>query len=316
MKISCAITRRILWLVIIAEPAVFPASEFAGSEPRAATAITIVDQDGRPVPNARPSTTNQILDVMVGPGGATVFSPDTVNISVGDTVRWTWGSLGHSVTSGGSCAPDSQFCSPDDMNCPLGMLSGTGTVYQHTFGQAGTYSYFCAAHCTRGMVGTINVAASACTPPPANMAGWWPGDGSTRDIQNADNGTLQGGATFAAGKVGQAFSLDGVNSYVQIPHNSSLNPTGPFSVDLWANANSQQTASQSLIVDKSHGFTDGTGWAMQTNTDGTACFFYGTGGGSRTFTGSAPRPASSIINGTILLGSSRARNSRFILMAR
>jgi hypothetical protein len=55
----------------------------------------------------------------------------------------------------------------------------------------------------------------------------------------------------------------------------SLNPSGPFSVDAWIQAASQQT--QSLIVDKSHGWTDGTGWGVQTNLDGTACFFYGTG---------------------------------------
>jgi hypothetical protein len=32
-----------------------------------------------------------------------------------------------------------------------------GAVYQHTFTQAGTYSYFCHAHCEYGMIGTINV---------------------------------------------------------------------------------------------------------------------------------------------------------------
>jgi hypothetical protein len=35
-----------------------------------------------------------------------------------------------------------------------------GAVYQHTFTQAGTYSYFCHAHCEYGMTGTINVASA------------------------------------------------------------------------------------------------------------------------------------------------------------
>ena len=124
-----------------------------------------------------------------------------------------------------------------------------------------------------------------CTAPPPNMVAWWPGDGNTRDIRGGNNGVLQNGATFAPGKVGQAFSLDGVSNYVQIPHNSTLNPSGPFSVDVWLKANSQQSSAQSLIIDKSHGHTDGTGWAMQTNTDGTACFFYGTGGNTSDFHG-------------------------------
>ena len=199
-----------------------------------ATAITILDQNGRPVPNASPSATCQIFDVTVGPGGVTVFSPDTLNISVGDTVRWTWDSSFHSVSSGTPCAIDSQFCSPDDMNCALGTLSTAGTVYQHTFGQAGSYSYFCVSHCSRGMTGVINVAPG-CTPPPANMVSWWPGDGNTRDIQGGNNGILQGGATFASGEVGQAFSFDGVDDQVVVPHNANQNGGTQITIDAWVN---------------------------------------------------------------------------------
>ena len=106
----------------------------------------------------------QTVDVTVGPGFA--FHPDTVNISVGDTVRWTWAGSGHSVTSGQPCAADSQFCSPDDMNCFPGVLSNAGTVYQHTFANAGTYSYFCLSHCFIGMTGVVNVSGG-CAP-----SGW------------------------------------------------------------------------------------------------------------------------------------------------
>ncbi|MEP6686483.1 MAG: plastocyanin/azurin family copper-binding protein [Verrucomicrobiota bacterium] len=139
--------------------ALFSSSGFGGG--RAARAITIVDQNGRLVPNTPPSGTSQIVDVTVGPNGTRQFSPTTVNISTGDTVRWTWGSNNHSVTSGASCSIDSQFCSPDDTNCSAGLLSDSGTVYLHTFNQAGTYSYFCAVHCFSGMVGMVNVAGAA-----------------------------------------------------------------------------------------------------------------------------------------------------------
>jgi Plastocyanin len=46
------------------------------------------------------------------------------------------------------------------MNCEAGILSNTGAVYEHTFTQAGPYSYFCFLHCFAGMTGVINV-----TPP-------------------------------------------------------------------------------------------------------------------------------------------------------
>lgn len=127
----------------------------------AAHGITILDQNGRVVPENAPAAINQIFDVTVAPGGSLTFSPNPVNISVGDTVRWTWASGFHSVTSGQTCIADSQFCSPNDMNCSAGTLSGPGTVYMHTFSQAGTYSYFCALHCNFGMTGTVNVSGAA-----------------------------------------------------------------------------------------------------------------------------------------------------------
>ena len=133
--------------------------ENTGSAP-----LRIVDQNGRPAIKGVPSATSQIVDVMVGPGFS--FSPDTVNISVGDTVRWTWASGGHSVSSGPQCFADSQFCSPNDMSCFPGTLSNTGTVYQHTFNTAGSYSYICFAHCFLGMAGVVNVTGSC------GQSGW------------------------------------------------------------------------------------------------------------------------------------------------
>jgi plastocyanin len=96
------------------------------------------------------------FDVTVEQGFA--FVPDTLNIHVGDTVRWTWASSGHFVTSGDPCTVDGQFCSPDNTSCKAGTLSDAGTVYERAFSQAGTYSYFCAAHCSIGMTGVITVA--------------------------------------------------------------------------------------------------------------------------------------------------------------
>jgi plastocyanin len=158
MKRSNALARWFCCSVITAGLGMFSTSGFGAGG--AATAITIVDQDGREVPDAQPSATSQIFDVTVGPNGMLQFLPSTVNISVGDTVRWTWGSSFHSVTSGNPCTVDGQFCSPNDMNCASGTLSNVGAVYQHTFTQAGTYSYFCFSHCSFGMTGTVNVTSA------------------------------------------------------------------------------------------------------------------------------------------------------------
>ena len=240
-------TRRIFsvltmaWIAVVVSPPGWGATGPDSTSEKAEVGITIVDQEGHVVPAAPVAPGTQTFDVTVGPGGALVFSPSTLNISAGDTVRWTWGSLGHSVTSGTSCATDSQYCSPNDTNCGAGVLSGAGAVYQHTFNQAGTYSYFCAAHCLRGMTGTINVAP-ACTPPPSGIVSWWPGDGHANDIQNGNHGSIQGGATYASGEVGLAFKF-AANGFINIPYSPTLDPpSGQITVDAWVNPASLQGA--------------------------------------------------------------------------
>ena len=59
-------------------------------------------------------------------------------------------------------------------------------------------------------------------PPSPGLLNWWPGNGNANDIVSGVNGTMRNGATFAAGKVNQAFSLDGANDYVAISNTSSL----------------------------------------------------------------------------------------------
>jgi len=75
----------------------------ATRENHAAAPIRIVDQYGRQVLSGERDVGNEIFDVTVGPlENEFSFVPDTVTISVGDTVRWTWASDFHSVTSGTS----------------------------------------------------------------------------------------------------------------------------------------------------------------------------------------------------------------------
>jgi plastocyanin len=166
MKRLSAVVRLTFWMtamfaMVFLSQAQSGQKRVATTQQKKSTAheIHIVDQNGRTAVSGVPSGTGQIFDVAVGADGFS-FTPPTANISVGDTVRWTWFSNSHSVTSGDSCTADGQFCSPDDTNCDQGILSNDGAVYEHTFGEPGTYSYFCVAHCAFGMVGSINVLPS------------------------------------------------------------------------------------------------------------------------------------------------------------
>ncbi len=77
---------------------------------------------------------------------------------------------------------------------------------------------------------------ASCLPPPPGLVGWWRGEGDASDSAGTNGGVLQGGAAFDLGEVGQAFSLNGTNAYVQVP-DSDLWAFGSsdFSIEFWVN---------------------------------------------------------------------------------
>lgn len=86
--------------------------------------------------------------------------------------------------------------------------------------------------------------------PPAGMTHWWTGDGNVNDIIGGRSAVLQNGAGFAPGMVAQAFSLDGVDDFVSVPDDPSLNfGTRDFTVDLWVKFNDPNTGEQ-IIAEK------------------------------------------------------------------
>jgi trimeric autotransporter adhesin len=70
---------------------------------------------------------------------------------------------------------------------------------------------------------TLSVSQPACVSAPPGLIGWWTGDDNTVDISGNNSGTLQNGATYGNGEVGQAFNFAGngasvlVNSPVYSP---------------------------------------------------------------------------------------------------
>lgn len=149
--------RELVWLIV---PLALASACSTSSSPSpsygdaSAPANTAVPEAAAP---AEAAATAKTVDVTVGMSGGLRFSPSAVNVHPGDTVRWTWAASGHSVTSGTAGTANGTFCSTSDASCSSGALSPSGTVYTHTFASAGTFPYFCAAHFSMGMTGTITV---------------------------------------------------------------------------------------------------------------------------------------------------------------
>ncbi len=94
------------------------------------------------------------------------------------------------------------------------------------------------------------IGTPICGGAPSGMVAWYPGEGNASDVQGPtfENGTLVNGATFTAGKVEQAFSFDGTNDYVAVPHAAILNIPGDLTIEGWINP--QVTAGFHGIVSK------------------------------------------------------------------
>ena len=75
------------------------------------------------------------------------------------------------------------------------------------------------------------------------MIGWWPSENNAIDIQGTNNGTVEGGVSFASGEVGQAFSFNGSDADVKVLAASSLNvgSGNGLTLDLWINPTSAST---------------------------------------------------------------------------
>ncbi len=74
------------------------------------------------------------------------FNPSSLNVSVGDTMRWVWSAGSHTTTSGVIPGGAATWDQP---------INSTNTVYEYPVTVAGTYNYVCTPHAAMGMIATF-----------------------------------------------------------------------------------------------------------------------------------------------------------------
>jgi hypothetical protein len=105
-------------------------------------------------------------------------------------------------------------------------------------------SYPIPASLRRAVVGgacAVMIVLSMAQIATAGQLGWWAlddGSGTTaKDSSGKGNaGTLMNGPTWVAGAFGKAVKFDGVDDYIQIPHNAGLCVTNEVTISVWVNA--------------------------------------------------------------------------------
>jgi hypothetical protein len=79
----------------------------------------------------------------------------------------------------------------------------------------------------------MQAATNPCSPTPSSLVAWWRADNNALDSSGTNHGVLQNGASFAAGQVGQAFNLDGVDDSVDIGMLPQLGGATGITVMAW-----------------------------------------------------------------------------------
>ncbi len=148
------------------------------------------------------------------------------------------------------------------------------------------------------LITTILLLLAFCVELPAQTIGYWRFEegasgstattaGSILDSAAALNpGNPNGSPTYSSDVAesslsngltnGSSLQFDGINDFVLVPTDSALNAATEFTVEFWMRSNDLKN-DLALLVDKSHGFGDITGWFFQSNSSGLVGFGAGSG---------------------------------------
>ena len=265
------------------------------------------------------NTSTDSITVVAPPVISKAFSPSTIPLGNVSTLSFTLTNPNSSASLSGIFFGDllpsglvvatpnglAGSCSPGTINASAGsnliQLTGNGGTLSAassctfsvnvTATSAGTYPNITNPPTSNeggagvGSTATLTIVTPACdSPNPPNMVSWWPADGNANDVVGGNDGTLQGGVTFGTGEVGQAFSLNGTNGYVEAADNANLNfGTGDFTVDLWVNFSN--LAGEQVLIEKWSTSPTLQGWTLTkldpADTRGGNTVFLATPGGNR-----------------------------------
>lgn len=86
-----------------------------------------------------------------------------------------------------------------------------------------------------------------CVTTPSQLVAWWRAESNALDQVGTHHGTLRNGATFATGQVGQAFSFDGVNDYLDVGGGFNLDD---LTMEAWVLINPATNTGEKRILSK------------------------------------------------------------------
>ena len=98
-----------------------------------------------------------------------------------------------------------------------------------------------------------------CVTAPSQLVSWWRAENSAFDQVGTNHGAILNGATFASGLVGQAFSFDGVNDYIEVGGGFDLDD---LTLEAWVLIDPATNTGERRILSKDNSDLGGTRKAM------------------------------------------------------
>ncbi|MBP8295700.1 MAG: Ig-like domain repeat protein [Burkholderiales bacterium] len=183
---------------------------------------------------------------------------------------------------------------PNDLPIRIGAMHWTDSYHQgndRLRGLADEVEYFGRALTAAEVTAMYAAGASGkcrpCAAAPSGMLSWWPGEGNAGDVIGTNDGLPQGGATFAPGRTGQAFSFDGADDHVDIPDSPGIHFTAqqPMSIAFWVKRTSASPSQ--IILAKRPDCVTQVHYQLQWHEPSNTLTFSSTGGGANGVTGAA-----------------------------
>ena len=127
-----------------------------------------------------------------------------------------------------------------------------------------------------GSVTSSNATLTVYTPPCVTITNspvsWWRAEGDATDAVGSNGGTLVGGATFAPGKVGQAFKFNGTSQYVNVPTSPALNFSTNMTAEAWVYPTSVAGVTGPIIKKAGEGSGQSDGYTIEVAPSGVVYF--------------------------------------------
>jgi len=121
-----------------------------------------------------------------------------------------------------------------------------------------------------------DAAGGPCAAPTSGMVARYPADGNADDAAGGNDGTLEHGATFGEGRIGQAFRLDGADDRVSAPPTAAIDPTSAGSMAAWVKPNQLPSVAAHVMEIIGKG-SAGADFDLQVDGDDTVGFYIAAG---------------------------------------